>query len=59
MIAAIVGSGRPDFEVVEMPGPDGGNGWAVVGPAVADDPVRLAELSERLHSLPIRTSPAD
>lgn len=58
MIMAIASTGRLDHEVVEMPTPDGSVGWAVVDEAVAEDPLRLAELRERLgRSLEERDPP--
>jgi hypothetical protein len=42
-----------------VPGPDGISGWAVVDAAIADDPVKLAELSEQLHNFPTENKPAN
>jgi hypothetical protein len=49
MVMAIIGTGRTDHRVVEMPGPDGSRGWAVVTDEVADDPEKLAELAAKMN----------
>jgi hypothetical protein len=49
LVMAIVGTGRMDHRVVDLPGPAGG--WAVVTEAVADDPEKLAELADRLADI--------
>lgn len=48
-VLAILGTGRMDQRVVELPGTGGARGWVVVDAAVADDPERLAELGRRLQ----------
>lgn len=47
------GSTVPDGEewvTVPMPGPDGGEGWAVVSAEVANDPEKLAQVRKDLHA---------
>jgi hypothetical protein len=51
MVMAILGTGRTDHQVVELTGPHGHEGWAVVSEAVANDSERLAALSGRLAEL--------
>lgn len=48
LVMAIIGTGRTDHRVVDLPGPDGSSGWVVVSEAIADDPVKLAEIRDRL-----------
>lgn len=48
LVMAIIGTGRTDHRIVDLPGPDGSSGWVVVSDAIADDPVRLAEIRDRL-----------
>lgn len=50
VVMAMLGTGRTDQRVVEIPSPDGSPGWAVVDASIADDPVALAELQEKLHA---------
>lgn len=45
---AIVTTGRMDHQVVDMPGPDGSPGYAVVTPELANDPDELAKLREKI-----------
>lgn len=49
-VMAIVTTGRMDHEVVDMPGPDGSAGYAVVTPEVANDPEALADVREQVHA---------
>ncbi|MGA5120911.1 hypothetical protein [Streptomyces pseudogriseolus] len=46
-VLAILLTGRMDHQLVEMPGPDGSRGFAIVEAAVADDPAKLQELREK------------
>ncbi|MDX3771744.1 MULTISPECIES: hypothetical protein [unclassified Streptomyces] len=48
-VMAIVTTGRMDHQVVDMPGPDGSPGYAVVTTELANDPKALAELRDKLH----------
>ncbi|MET4644494.1 hypothetical protein ABID95_004243 [Streptomyces atratus] len=48
-VMAIVMTGRMDHQVVDLPGPDGSPGYAVVTPELANDPKGLAELRDRIH----------
>lgn len=48
-VLAILLTGRMDHQLVEMPGPDGRPGFAVVGASAANDPARLQEIRESLH----------
>ncbi|MET8538908.1 hypothetical protein ABZV67_46655 [Streptomyces sp. NPDC005065] len=48
-VMAIVTTGRMDHQVVDMPGPDGSPGYAVVTPELANAPKRLAELRDKIH----------
>ncbi|MEU5108162.1 hypothetical protein AB0H07_38895 [Streptomyces sp. NPDC021354] len=48
-VLAILLTGRMDHRVVEMPGPDGSPGFAVVEASAADDPAKLEEIRENLH----------
>ncbi|MBL3668419.1 hypothetical protein JL475_20970 [Streptomyces sp. M2CJ-2] len=48
-VLAILLTGRMDHRLVEMPGPDGSPGFAIVEASAADDPVRLQELRENHH----------
>ncbi|GAA4760028.1 MULTISPECIES: hypothetical protein [Streptomyces] len=50
VVMAIVSTGRMDHEVVDMPGPDGSAGYAVVTPEVAGDPEALAEIRDQVHT---------
>ncbi|WP_327425375.1 hypothetical protein OG963_00370 [Streptomyces sp. NBC_01707] len=47
-VMAIVTTGRMDHQVVDMPGPDGSPGYAVVTPELANDPDELAKLREKI-----------
>lgn len=48
-VLVILLTGRMDHQLVEMPGPDGSPGFAIVEASAADDPVRLQEIREGLH----------
>ncbi|MFK4600420.1 hypothetical protein RKD30_007087 [Streptomyces pristinaespiralis] len=48
-VMAIATTGRMDHQVIDMPGPDGSPGYAVVTPEVANDPAALAELRQQIH----------
>ncbi|MFF1845665.1 hypothetical protein ACFVW9_28770 [Streptomyces sp. NPDC058217] len=48
-VMAIVTTGRMDHQVVDMPGPDGSPGYAVVTQELANDPEELAKLREKFH----------
>jgi hypothetical protein len=48
-VMAIVTTGRMDHHVIDMPGPDGSPGYAVVTPEVANDPLAVAELRQQIH----------
>ncbi|MFD5065642.1 hypothetical protein [Streptomyces sp. NPDC058394] len=48
-VMAIVMTGRMDHQVVDIPGPDGSPGYAVVTPELANDPDELAKLRETFH----------
>ncbi|MBM9509942.1 hypothetical protein [Actinacidiphila acididurans] len=48
-VVTMVGTGSMDHRIVEMPGPNGEKGWAVVSAEVADDPDGLRQLQEKLH----------
>ncbi|MFD5474448.1 hypothetical protein [Streptomyces sp. NPDC127105] len=48
-VLAILLTGRMDHRLVEMPGPDGSPGFAIVEASAADDPVRLQEVRENHH----------
>ncbi|MBO8191589.1 hypothetical protein ITI46_07765 [Streptomyces oryzae] len=41
--------GGADHRVVEMPGPDGSTGFAIVEASAADNPEKLREIRESLH----------
>ncbi|GHA73107.1 hypothetical protein GCM10010345_89910 [Streptomyces canarius] len=45
-VLAILLTGRMDHRLVEMPGPDGSPGFAIVEASAADDPAKLQELRE-------------
>lgn len=47
MAVAIIGTGRMDYEVVEVAGTDGSPGWAVVDADIATDPNTFADLRQR------------
>jgi hypothetical protein len=46
-VLAILLTGRMDHRLVEMPGPDGSPGFAIVEASAADDPAKLQELREK------------
>jgi hypothetical protein len=46
-VLAILLTGRMDHRLVEMPGPDGSPGFAIVEASTADDPAKLQELREK------------
>ncbi|PWI05889.1 hypothetical protein DIZ27_36850 [Streptomyces sp. NWU339] len=48
-VLAILLTGRMDHRLVEMPGPDGSPGFAIVEASTADAPVRLQEIREHHH----------
>ncbi|WP_199546298.1 hypothetical protein [Streptomyces sp. N35] len=48
-IMGIMLTGNADHRVVEMPGPDGAVGFALVDAEAADDPQRLREIQEGVH----------
>jgi hypothetical protein len=48
-VLAMVITGGADHRVVEMRGPDGRTGFAVVAACAADDPEKLREIREGLH----------
>ncbi|WP_244257946.1 hypothetical protein [Streptomyces sp. Tu 2975] len=48
-VMAIATTGRMDHHVIDMPGPDGSPGYAVVTPEVANDPAALAEVRQQIH----------
>ncbi|MFD3437188.1 hypothetical protein ACFWU3_06755 [Streptomyces sp. NPDC058685] len=48
-VMAILTTGRMDHHIVELPGPDGSTGYAVVTAEVANDPEKLAEFRADLH----------
>jgi len=48
-ILAMMITGSTDHRVVEMPGPDGSTGFAIVEASAADDPKKLREIRESLH----------
>lgn len=51
VVMAILSTGHLNHRVVEMPGPDGTVGLAVVDADVADDPARLRDLREKLRRM--------
>ncbi|MHC3456105.1 hypothetical protein [Streptomyces prasinus] len=48
-VLAILLTGRMDHRLVEMPGPDGSPGFAIVEASATDAPVRLQEIRKDLH----------
>ncbi|MFD9029005.1 hypothetical protein [Streptomyces parvulus] len=48
-VLAILLTGRMDHRLVEMPGPGGSPGFAIVEASAADDPMRLQEMREKHH----------
>ncbi|GGQ26999.1 hypothetical protein GCM10010266_57810 [Streptomyces griseomycini] len=48
-VLAILLTGRMDHQVVEMPGPDGRPGFAIVEASAAKDPARLRGIRESFH----------
>ncbi|WP_346172762.1 hypothetical protein [Streptomyces cuspidosporus] len=48
-VLAILLTGRMDHRVVEIPGPDGSPGFAIVEASAAEDPAELQEIRENLH----------
>ncbi|MGP3992122.1 hypothetical protein [Streptomyces sp. 3N207] len=48
-VLAMMITGGADHRVVEMPGPDGSTGFAIVAASAADDPDKLRAIREGLH----------
>ncbi|MET9862711.1 hypothetical protein ABZY93_26110 [Streptomyces smyrnaeus] len=48
-ILAMMINGGADYQAVEMPGPNGSTGFAIVEASAADDPEKLQETRESLH----------
>ncbi|GHJ19072.1 hypothetical protein [Streptomyces albus] len=49
-ILAMMLTGGTEHRVVEMPGPDGSSGFAIVEASAADDPARLAQMQAGLQA---------